>query len=130
MLLEIVLTVVILVGILFFVGMPLESILNLLVVVIGAGVLLTVAFVVLFFLGTDIYLLFFRKVGAVSGGPSGVEVVFPEGRGVFRGTFRERGHFSGRSANGLANGSANGLANGLANGSAKRTALWPGWIPL
>lgn len=62
MLLEIVLTVVILVGILFFVGMPLESILNLLVIVIGAGVLLTVAFVVLFFLGTDIYLLFFRKV--------------------------------------------------------------------
>ncbi len=64
---------------------------------------------------------FFRKVLRFSGGPSMPEAIFPEGPALFRGTFRDRGHFSGRSANGLANGTANGLA--------KRTALWPGWIP-
>ena len=64
---------------------------------------------------------FSRKVLRFSGGPSMLEAIFPEGPALFRGTFRDRGHFSGRSANGLANGTANGLA--------KRTALWPGWIP-
>ena len=57
------------------------------------------------------------KVGAFSWGPSMPGAVFPEGPAFFRGTFHARGRFPGRSA------------NGLANGSAKRTALWPGWIP-
>lgn len=62
MLLEIVLTVIVIVGIMLFVGVPLTSILNLLLIVIGSGILLTVAFVILFFFGTDIFLLFFRRV--------------------------------------------------------------------
>ena len=60
---------------------------------------------------------FSRKVLCFSGGPSMPAPVFLEGPAFFRGTFHARSHFPGRSA------------NGLANGSAKRTALWPGWIP-
>ena len=41
--------------------------------------------------------LFFRKVGAFSGGPSRPETVFKEGPAFFRGTFQARGCFPGRS---------------------------------
>ena len=44
---------------------------------------------------------FFRKVLRFSGGPSMPGVVFPEGRGVFRGTFHARGDFPGRLISGL-----------------------------
>ena len=40
---------------------------------------------------------FLRKVGAIPGGPSGPEAVFPEGRRHSGGTFHARGCFSGRS---------------------------------
>ena len=41
--------------------------------------------------------LFSRKVGAIPGGPSGPEAVFPEGRCHSGGTFHARGCFPGRS---------------------------------
>ena len=40
---------------------------------------------------------FSRKVGAIPGGPSMPEAVFPEGRCHCRGTFHARSHFPGRS---------------------------------
>lgn len=62
MLLEIILTVIVIIGILLLVGVSPLSIVNLLLNLIGTAILLTVAFVVLFFIGTDIFLLLFRRV--------------------------------------------------------------------
>ena len=62
MILEIIVAVVLIIAILLFVGMPVASILNLLVMLLCGVLLLMVAFVVLFFLLTDLSLLFYRRV--------------------------------------------------------------------
>lgn len=61
MLLELILTIAVVIGILIFAGVSLTGILNLTVIIIGGILALTVAFVILFFFGTDISLLFFRR---------------------------------------------------------------------
>ena len=61
MILEIIVTVAVVIGILLFVGVPLVTILSLLVLILSGLLLLAVAFFVLFFLITDIILLRYRR---------------------------------------------------------------------
>lgn len=61
MILEIIVTIAVVIGILVFVGVPIVSILTLLVLVLSGLLLLAVAFFVLFFLITDIILLRYRR---------------------------------------------------------------------
>lgn len=61
MLLEIIVTIVVVIGILVFVGVPIVSILTLLVLILSGLLLLAVAFFVLFFLITDMILLRYRR---------------------------------------------------------------------
>ncbi len=61
MLLEILITVIVIAAMLLFIGIPFEGIMNLLLLAVLAGFALTTGFVILFFFGTDIFLLFFRK---------------------------------------------------------------------
>ena len=60
MILEAVVSVAVILMMLLFIGMPLDSILSLFGWILLGGIGLTIAFVILFFLGTDIFLLFFR----------------------------------------------------------------------
>jgi hypothetical protein len=64
MLLEIVITVVVIVGILLFVGVPLTSILSILIIGLSSLLALSIALFVIFFLFTDISLLFYRRTEA------------------------------------------------------------------
>ena len=64
MLLEIVITVVVIVGILLFVGVPLTSILSILIIGLSSLLALSIALFVIFFLFTDISLLFYRRAEA------------------------------------------------------------------
>ncbi|MBQ8922526.1 MAG: hypothetical protein IJ060_10285 [Oscillospiraceae bacterium] len=60
MLLEAVVSVAVIFLMLLFVGIPLENILNLFIGILLGGIALTIAFVILFFFGTDLFLLFFK----------------------------------------------------------------------
>mgnify|MGYP006873068803 CR=1 FL=1 len=62
MLLEVLIAVVVIIVILLLVGVPVGSILNLLILALSGLLLLMIGFFVLFFLITDIALLFFRRV--------------------------------------------------------------------
>lgn len=64
MLLEIVVTVLVIVGILLFVGVPLTSVLSILILVLCGLLLLSVVLFVMFFMITDVSLLFFRRAEA------------------------------------------------------------------
>ena len=64
MILEAVITVAVILLMLLFVGVPLESILNLLFIILMGVLGLSVLFVVLFFASVDISLLFFRQAEA------------------------------------------------------------------
>ncbi len=60
MILEAVVSVAVILMMLLFVGIPLENILNLFIWILFGGSVLTIAFVILFFFGTDLFLLFFK----------------------------------------------------------------------